>query len=115
MEFTTKVSLDVYGAGKDDIRTSEAKLLWGLDLELRSDGVKNIYITPRFLSFDMEWIENIHHDLEKDIWEEREMYERFEIDLTKGDWTVNEDIEINGQIYPNSIEIDFDTKTISIS
>jgi hypothetical protein len=115
MEFTTKVSVDVYGSGKDDIRTSDAKLIWELDLELRSNGVKNIYITPKFLGFDMEWIENIHHDLDRDIWEEKEMYESFEIDLLKDGWTVSEEITTDGEIYPDFVELDFDAKTIKIT
>ena len=115
MEFTTKIEVDAYGVGRHDIRVSEGKLIWDVDFEYRTEGVKSIYITPKYLYFVMEWTENILHDIDKEDWEERELNEEFEIDLLKGDWKVKEDIEINRSIYPQFANVDFNTKEIIVS
>ena len=115
MEFTTKIDVDAYGVGRHDMRVSEGKLIWALDFEMKNEGVKSIYITPKWLYFQMEWTENYLHDIDKDDWEERELYEEFEIDLTKGDWKVKEDIEIDRSIWPSGVNIDFDRKEIEVS
>jgi hypothetical protein len=113
-DFKTPVTLSVYKMGADDIKTDSVILEWTLFMNMNYKEVVQIAITPKRLKFNMEWVQNTHQDLDRDIWDETNEFDVFDIDLTKGDWKVSEDIEIFESIRPERVEIDFDTKTIEI-
>jgi hypothetical protein len=116
-QFTTEIKdVEVYGLDKYlklegddkfslDINTSTAKLDYELEFEMRSWGIKSIYIHIKEVRLSVVYTTESEKD-EKEI----------EINSNDGKWKVEHELEFqeDGMMNPNNVEVDFSTMLITI-
>jgi len=118
-EFTTRlnnVDVSVYGfekwMGRDDNNdiSAVAVIEWDFYTEMRSWGVKNVCAYANY----------VHIEFEVNWWNEtdKEDIEEFTIDSSNDVWEIETDtsrLEFGDAICPQDVEVDYDTKTITIN
>ncbi len=83
-------------------------VLWTLEVEPRERGVKGIYI----------YITKVYGTLEVEHWEAgpKDSDETIEVDLEKFEWKYECEMEVSKDGFaPTDVEIDFNTKIITVS
>jgi len=122
-EFITRlenVDVSIYGfekwKGRDDNNdiSAVAVIHWDFYTEMRSWGVKDVsaYATYVHIEFEVSWWnENDEEEIEEysiDSNDEKNFEYKWELDTEI-------DLKLGDCICPNNVEVDFDTKTITIN
>lgn len=122
MEFITKInSEDITEYGIEGVSPNikgmnydveaAAQVSWGFYTEVKDWGVKDISVVT----------EHIAIDIEVNIWGDEEVDDSFEtinINTEDGEWDIEDNIyevKLGDVIIPQDIEIDFNSKTITIN